>query len=78
MGSDSGIGTAADDEALLSAKALRHAHGWLTLAWLIAIPVSIVTGWLYSLTFISAISIYANVAGHFSAWQAARAEEEAE
>lgn len=62
----------------MSAAALRHLHGWLTVAWLVVIPVSIVTGWLYSLAFISAISIYANVAGHFSAWQAARAEEQAE
>lgn len=61
----------------MSAKALRHVHGWLTIAWLAVIPLSLWTGWLYSLAFISAISIYANVGGHFSAWQAARAEEEA-
>jgi hypothetical protein len=62
----------------VQASTLRHVHGWLTIAWLVIIPLSIATGWLYSLAFISAISIYANVAGHFSAWQAARAEEQAQ
>lgn len=61
----------------MGAPALRRLHLGLTIAWLVMIPVAFVTGWLYSLAFISAISIYANVAGHFSAWQAARAEEQA-
>jgi hypothetical protein len=61
----------------VNASTLRSIHGWLTVAWLLVIPLSLATGWLYSLAFISAISIYANVGGHFSAWQAARAEEEA-
>jgi len=39
------------------------------------IPIALATGWIESLVFISAISIYANVAGHFAAWQAARTEE---
>ena len=39
------------------------------------IPVALYTGWIKSLIFISAISIYANVAGHFSSWQATRTEE---
>lgn len=62
----------------MSASALRSVHGVLTVIWLIMIPVALVTGWIYSLVFVSAISLYANVAGHFSAWQAARAEEAAE
>lgn len=33
-------------------------------------PVAIVTGWLYSLAFISAVSIYANFASHLAAWRA--------
>jgi hypothetical protein len=53
-------------------------HLALTIVWLILIPVSFVTGWIFSLVFISAISLYANVAGHFSSYQAARAEEAAE
>jgi hypothetical protein len=53
---------------------LKHLHGVLTIIWLAMIPIALVTGWIESLIFISAISIYANVAGHFSAWQAARTE----
>ena len=50
-------------------------HAVLTIAWTLCIPLAFFTGWIYSLAFISAISIYANVAGHFSAYQAARAEQ---
>jgi hypothetical protein len=62
----------------VSAAHLRTMHLALTIVWLILIPVSFVTGWIFSLVFISAISLYANVAGHFSSYQAARAEEAAE
>lgn len=62
----------------MEAKTLRHVHAVLTLAWTAMIPLALYTGWIESLVFISAISIYANVAGHFSAWQAARAEEVAD
>lgn len=48
----------------------RRANMWLTLAWIAVIPVAIVAGWFKSLAFISAISIYANVAGHLAAWRA--------
>lgn len=34
------------------------------------IPVAIWTGWLYSIAFISAVSIYANIASHLAAWRA--------
>lgn len=55
---------------------LRHMHGVLTALWLVMVPVALATGWIESLVFISACSIYANAAAHFSAWQAARAETE--
>lgn len=42
----------------------------LAIAWAIMVPVSIVTGWLYSLAFISAVSIYANFVSHVAAWRA--------
>jgi hypothetical protein len=59
-----------------TAKALRHLHGWLTVAWLaFAAPVLLLPGWKESIALLVFISIYANVAGHFSAWQAARTEE---
>jgi hypothetical protein len=42
----------------------------LTVVWLGMIPVAIATGWIYSIAFISAASIYANVASHLAAWRA--------
>ena len=42
----------------------------LMLVWLVMIPVAVITGWLYSIAFISAASIYANVASHLAAWRA--------
>lgn len=54
---------------------LRHLHAALTGLWLIMVPVALMTGWISSLIFISACSIYANAASHASAWQAVRAEE---
>lgn len=56
---------------------LRRLHMALTIVWLVVIPVAIVTGWVYSIVFVSAISLYANVASHFAAWQGARAEHAA-
>lgn len=38
------------------------------------IPVSIATGWVHSVTYISALSLWALVSGHWSTWQAARVE----
>lgn len=61
----------------IPANGLRHIHSVLTIVWLIMVPVALITGWVTSLIFISACSIYANMVGHFSAWQASRAEEEA-
>lgn len=42
----------------------------LTCVWLAMVPIAIITGWLYSLAFISACSIYANAASHLAAWRA--------
>lgn len=55
-------------------RLLGHLHGWLTLVWLAVVPLSIATGWLWSIAFVSACSIYANAAAHFAAWQATRTE----
>jgi hypothetical protein len=38
------------------------------------IPVSYLFGWLNSVTYVSALSLWALVSGHWSAWQAARVE----
>lgn len=54
---------------------LRKLHGWLTIGWLLfALPVLLIKGWKESVALLVFISIYANVAGHFSGWQAARVE----
>lgn len=54
----------------MSNRAFRRINLILAIAWLIMVPVSIVTGWLYSLAFISAVSIYANFVSHVAAWRA--------
>jgi hypothetical protein len=53
---------------------MRRVNGWLTIAWIVMIPISIVTGWIHSVAYISALSLWALVSGHWSAWQAARVE----
>jgi hypothetical protein len=61
---------------------MRRANGWLTIFWIVLIPVSIATGWVKSIVYVSALSLWALVSGHWAAWQAARVEvnqaEEAE
>lgn len=49
-------------------------NGWLTIFWVLMIPVSLVTGWVSSVQYVSALSLWALVSGHWSAWQAARVE----
>lgn len=53
---------------------MRSANGWLTVFWLCMIPVSIITGWISSVQYVSALSLWALVSAHWSAWQAARVE----
>ena len=53
---------------------MRRVNGWLTIFWLLMIPVSILTGWISSVTYVAALSLWALVSGHWSAWQAARVE----
>ena len=53
---------------------MRAANGWLTIFWVLMIPVSLVTGWVSSVQYVSALSLWALVSGHWSAWQAARVE----
>jgi hypothetical protein len=38
------------------------------------IPISYSMGWLNSVVYVSALSLWALVSGHWSAWQAARVE----
>jgi hypothetical protein len=58
----------------LNPRQLQAMHGFLTFLWTVMMPLSIWQGWIMSVAFISVVSIYANMVGHFSAWQAARSE----
>ena len=53
---------------------MRRINGWLTCFWIVMIPVSIATGWVHSVTYVSALLLWALVSGHWSTWQAARVE----
>ena len=53
---------------------MRRVNGWLTIFWIAMIPISIVMGWLSSVVYVSALSLWALVSGHWAAWQAARVE----
>jgi hypothetical protein len=57
----------------VSGSALRALHGWLTIVWALTV-VPTVLWWRESILWVALISVYANVVGHWSAWQAARAE----
>lgn len=48
----------------------RHVNFALSIAWAIMVPLAWWTGWLWSIAFISACSIYANCASHIAAWRA--------
>jgi hypothetical protein len=52
---------------------LKRLHGWLTIVWAAAV-IPTVLWWRESILWIGLISCYANFVGHWSAWQAARAE----
>jgi hypothetical protein len=53
---------------------MRRVNGWLAIFWILMIPVSIETGWVHSVTYVSALSLWALVSGHWSTWQASRVE----
>lgn len=52
----------------------RRLHLYLTLFWCVLI-VPTVIWWKDSILFIGIVSVYANVVSHWTAFQAARAEE---
>lgn len=53
---------------------MRRVNGWLAVFWVAMIPISIATNWVNSVVYVSALSLWALVSGHWSAWQAARVE----
>jgi hypothetical protein len=57
---------------------MRRVNGWFVIIWIGMIPLSWMLGWLHSVAYVSALSLWALVSGHWSAWQAARVEVEQE
>lgn len=56
---------------------MRRFHGWATVLWFVAaIPICLLLS--NSIPVIVWLSVYAIVMGHWSSWQAARAEIAAE
>lgn len=61
----------------VSARQLRNFNLWATLVWL-GLVVPTVFWWGQSVMWVALMSVWANVASHFSAWVAGRAEVAAE
>lgn len=57
-----------------SPKFMQKVNGYLTVFWLVLIPVSFWFGWVDETRYVSALSLVALVLGSWSAWQAARVE----
>jgi hypothetical protein len=55
---------------------IRRVNGWLTVFWILMIPVSVFRRWVDKVTYVAALSLWALVSGHWSAWQAASVEVE--
>jgi hypothetical protein len=55
---------------VLPSCSLRRANAILTVFWLAMCPIALATGWIYSVAFVSLVSIYANAVSHPAAWRA--------
>ena len=53
---------------------MRRVNGWMTVFWIVMIVPSFVLGWVNSVMYVSFLSLWALVSGHWSTWQAARTE----
>lgn len=58
----------------MTARARVRMHTGLTAVWAVMVPLSLVTGWVESLVFVSACSLYANLAAHWGSREAALAD----
>jgi hypothetical protein len=56
---------------------LRRFHAVATIAWLL-LAVPSVLWWKHSILWVIILSVWANFASHFAAWQSTRAEDAAE
>lgn len=57
-------------------KTWARLHGSATVVWALLIPAT-VAWWRESVAWIALMSVWANFVGHFSGWQASRAERAA-
>lgn len=56
---------------------MRKVHATLTLSWLL-LGIPTMLWWKESIAWVAWMSLYANVASHWSAYQGARAEDSAD
>jgi hypothetical protein len=61
---------------VIPARWLRRFHAVATVVWLLLVVPSVIW-WRDSVPWVVAMSVWANVASHFGAWQASRAEDAA-
>lgn len=71
-----------DTDGLASPSRVKAVNAWLTAFWLLNFPPIIVLYFVmsetkfasFTLFYLALVSIWANVAGHFSAWVSGRVE----
>lgn len=61
----------------VTAKSLATFHLWATVLWAILVIPSVLW-WKDSIAWVVLMSVWANLASHFAAWQAARGEVKVE
>jgi hypothetical protein len=54
---------------------MRRLNGWFAVFFAVLIVPAWLFRWVESTTFVSILSIWALVSGHWAAWQAARVEQ---
>lgn len=54
----------------MSPHAWRRINLIAAIVWMLMIPTALYLDWIKSIAFVSAISLYANVASHIAAWRA--------
>jgi hypothetical protein len=59
---------------MFTAHVWRRVHSTLTITWTLLLIPSLLW-WSESIKWIVLMSVWANIAGHFSAWQGSRAED---
>jgi hypothetical protein len=60
----------------VSPLVMRRFNGFSVIFWIVMTPVSILTGWSQSVTFVTLLSTWALVMSSLGAWQSSRVEVE--